>query len=151
MQRQTAFQTMMMANRQGFLDRFAAETGLARAVRVDFPDSSSSVFSFVLECLQKVSPTRVSDKFGKMMIFHHLANLQVFNRDFIKPRHQIVCRFMAEVCALARDFQVLFSQKTNRFTAAMRTFPFAADGTLSRFQAAFRLNRLCCRPGDWRT
>ena len=59
MQRQTTFLTNMQTNRQGFLDRFAASAGLARAVRVDFPDSFASVFSFVLECLQKVPPTRI--------------------------------------------------------------------------------------------
>ena len=87
MQRQTAFLAFMMTNRQGFLDGFAANTGLACAVRVDFPDSFTSVFSFVLECLQKVSPTRVSDRFRQMMIFHHLADLQIFDSDFIKPRY----------------------------------------------------------------
>src|SRR5688572_17851984 len=114
---------------------------LRSEMRRNFPDSTTSVCSFVFEYAQKSSPTRITDAFGEMMIFHQAFDVQVFNPDFIEAFDQVETGFVKEILALTLDLQMLFGEKFYRFTTTGRAFLSTAHLTLCGLQSFLSLTQ----------
>jgi hypothetical protein len=74
----------MRTHTQGLLNECSAVmAGLGREARIDSDHLMSSTCSLGLKDSEKRAPTGVHDGFSKMMVFHHIADSQVFNSNML--------------------------------------------------------------------
>ena len=67
-----------------FLSVPTITTVLGRIGRVDFNNSSTSIFSFVKKLIKEHAPCHIRDTFCQAMIMHHSVYAQVFNKYITK-------------------------------------------------------------------
>ena len=70
-------------------------------------DLTTGAFSLVREVLPKRSPAAVQDALAQMMIAHHAAYAQVFQRDAVVLAHQAGAQLVQEVVTLIGNVRLL--------------------------------------------
>lgn len=130
MQYQSTSHTTMLTHRQCFANSItAARTILRRELRRHFPYSPTGACSLVGEYLDEGSPTRVAYTFGKVMVFHHAANVQIFNRYLVIVADDFKSRLVVKILALIRYLLMLAREQRNRLASA--TAPLVASAYLA--------------------
>lgn len=87
----------------------AGATGLASGSKlVDLPEIPSIPSSLVFELADKLKPTAIQDRFGKIFILDHIGDLQGFNVDRLVFANQFCCCLVRpiqpRVCYSFMDF-----------------------------------------------
>src|SRR5215475_6805647 len=72
---------------------------LRRVGRIHFDYLATGAFSLVLQDRSELTPSRVTNALGEMMIFHHPFNIQIFDGDRVKLAHDIERRLVLEIRA----------------------------------------------------
>jgi hypothetical protein len=102
----------------------------------NFPDSSTSLCSFVFEYANECSPRCVTDGFGKVMIFDQSFNIQVFYGYFIKLTNQLKTRFVKEITALILYLQMFLTKQTHSLSTIRAAQLLLTDLALLNLQLA---------------
>ena len=90
----------MYANRQIFFNHsLTARASLRSSARINQFAHSTSVHSFVLCVLNQLTPSRISDAFGKVVVLHHVLDGKIFKEDRAVCVHQFTAEFMGKVFA----------------------------------------------------
>ncbi len=108
--------TMMFSDGERLFNPVATPRTVLRSVRSrNFPDSTTSICSFVFEYTNESSPRCVTYTFSKMMILDQSLDVQIFNGDFIELANQIKACFVKEILALILYLQMLLAKQTDSF------------------------------------
>ena len=112
--RQTAERTFMNPDSKGLLDSFAtARTCLGSSTGIDFNYFTSSIFSFGLKDQKEIAPCCIRDTFRKMLIFNHVFDAEILNRDKIKLLDKSLRSFVMKVASLVSDMFSHFRSEFN--------------------------------------
>ena len=98
-------------------------------------DNFAEYLPIIFQPFKELSPSRITNTFGKAMVFNHVMHLQVFQHHQIARFNHAPCQFHGKVFTLARDFQVFSSQFVNRFFTLIRAFLFSINPTLKPFKS----------------
>src|SRR5262245_5660777 len=74
---------------------------LRRVGRIHLDYLTASFFRFARQDRDELTPSRVADALGEMMIPDHHSHVQIFNGDCVKLLDEIERLLVMEVCALA--------------------------------------------------
>lgn len=97
----------MGPNRKCFLNDCATlPTLLGSETRVDSYHPMSSILSFGREDIKKRAPTGIVNALGKMMVFHHIRDLKVFNHNPLIAFSIGLCHVKEEVPSLTANFEM---------------------------------------------
>jgi hypothetical protein len=125
------------ANGQAFLDYDAtARADLAGVGRGHGYSSLPSICSFESEDGAELTPARVTDGLGEMVVLHHVGNLQVFVVYRIVALHQGARGFMLMIEPLPSHLQMLLGKQIHTLAASVAALLATGDtplGTLERF------------------
>ena len=146
----------MGTHREGLLDDLATLVALLGGVaRVDSDHFMSSILSFGREDIEKGAPRGVHDAFGKVVILHHVLNLQVLHTDVCIGRGYGFGNLEMEVPSLPLDLEVGFCLRTCGFAAALASLlaPFfrallASERSLRETRETGIVNRLALAIGQ---
>lgn len=131
-QHEAAKRTTMNTNSQRFHDLFTAtRANLTRIVGRHFDYCSTSFYRFVGQHFKEHSPGRIRYAFGEVMIFDHVANLQIFNVDSAIVLNVVVRRLMQKVFSLIGDFIVTTRNQCFRLYSSLRATLLSGKATLS--------------------
>jgi hypothetical protein len=81
-----------------------------------------SFFRFVDDDHYELSPSGVTDALGKVMVFDHPLDVQIFDFDALILGDQLSRLFEMKVASLSFHFQMLLRQQTNRFLSSFASF-----------------------------
>ena len=90
--------------------RAALATILGGKLRGDLQHLPASVFSFARKDQKEGVPRHIDNTLRQMMIPDHAGDVQIFDRDRVKPSSEMQCGFMVKVGSPARNFLMLFRQ-----------------------------------------
>ena len=80
----------MYANRQIFLNNTTTtRASLRSAARSNQFTHPASIHSFVLCVLNQLTPSRISDAFGKVVVLHHVLDGKIFKEEAEKIGKEI--------------------------------------------------------------
>ena len=129
----------MNTNSQRLFYNFTANRASLRcSPGVDFFVHSPGTFSLGFEYRQKDSPRHISDAFGKVSIFEHVLNIQVFNYDMIVCLNKRMRGFVAEIKTLICNFFVTLGNKTTGLMSSIAALLSAGKPLLSGLELLFR-------------
>ena len=130
----------MSANRQRLLHKFATlVTCLSGEAGIDSYHLMTSSFSLIFKDGEEGTPTGVHDGFGQMMIFHHIGDLKVFDRNMVIAFSVLLGRLEVEVSALPRYLEMGLRRTLSGFTLAVTALLASAHGTLLASQGRLTL------------
>ncbi len=128
--------TDMSSLGQRLLDNSMTRTAFrAGVLRRHGNDNFAEYLPIIFQPFKELSPSRITNTFGKAMVFNRVMHLQVFKHHQIARFNRAPCQFHGKVFTLARDFQVFSSQFVNRFFTLVRAFLFAINPTLKPFKS----------------
>src|SRR5262249_41226501 len=73
-----------------------------------------SIYCFERKDAQETTPSRIGDALGKMVVLEQVGRLQVLEIDRIVLTHELKCRFVLEVLALALHLLMCFGEQFHR-------------------------------------
>lgn len=131
----------MFARAEHFADsRTTTGTVLTRELRCHLHHLPTSFCRFVRQDQKEGVPRRVTDRFGQMMILHQALDVEVFDRDSVKPTHEPERYLVPKILSLPPDFLMLFGEQRHGFAVTVTALVGAARGfAVCRLQAAFGL------------
>jgi putative transposase len=134
--------TPMFSRGESFSHTMTALRAILRRVgRIHFDYLTTSIFRFVRQNRGELTPSRVANALGEMMVLNHSSHVQIFNGDRVKLLDEIERRLVMKVRALALNLLMLLRQQRDRFSPSLRSLFAARDFALSRFQFAFGLTQ----------
>jgi hypothetical protein len=94
----------------------AASRAILRRVRwIHFDHCSTSFFRFEDHDLDELSPSRVTDALGQMMVPDHPLDVQIFHFDALVLIDQLSRFFEMKIASLTFHLQTLLLKQSNRF------------------------------------
>ena len=130
----------MSANTQRLLQKFSTVvTCLCRETGVHSHHTVTSAFSLVTENVEKLAPTGVHDTFSKVMIFHHIGDLKVFDGNMVIVVSILLSCLEMEVSSLTANLEMRLGDVLGGFASAMRTLLPSAQRTLLAPQGGLTL------------
>lgn len=133
----------MDTNRQGFSYFFTTAGANLRCILGWYANYlTPSLFRFVRQKLNKDTPGCIRDIFGKISVFNHALNIQLFNVDSLKKRDIIVSSLMQKVLSLIGYFFICLGNEYSGFISSIRGFLFAGKRPLPYSQEPFRLPKV---------
>lgn len=93
-------------------------------------DLTASVSSYTRENQKETIPRNVGNRFGKVMVLHHPRDVQILNRDSIKPLDQFGGGFVVKMFARPLHLQMSERDNLTGFPAIARTLFLAAQTPL---------------------
>ena len=121
----------MGTNRKRLLNDFATlPTLLGSEARVHSYHFMSSVLSFGSEDIEKRAPRGVHDALCKVMVFHHIGDLKVFNNDTLIPFSIRLSHLKMKVFSLTINLEMRFRHIASSFPASLAPLLAAAKLTL---------------------
>lgn len=130
----------MGSYRQTFLYNLPAlVTLLTGETRVHSDHTMSSTCSLGSEDVEERAPGGVYDGFRKMMVLHHVEDMQVLNSDMVIGLSVLLSNFEMMISTLTANLQVCFSNIASGF--APSTAFFLAPGQLTLLAPEYLLRR----------
>ena len=131
----------MLSHCQRLAHSVAALTAILRRVRrIHFDHLATGAFSLVRQDRKELTPSGVTDALGEMMILHHPFDIQIFDGSYVKLAHDVECRLMVKIRALAGNLPMFLCEKLNRLAPAIASLACPARyPALSGLQFAFGL------------
>ena len=121
----------MRTDREGFLhNRSTPRALLTGEPRIHSYDSMSSILSFDSEDREKLSPTSISNGFGKVMVLDQIGNLEVFYGNMVIVFSVVLCHLKMMVTALALDLQMGVCCTSGSFALTVTALRASAHGAL---------------------
>ena len=105
-------------------------TLLRGETRVDSYHLVPSIPSFGTQDIEKRAPASIHNALCKMMVFHHVVDLQILNNNCLVCIGILLCRFEMEVFSLTLNFQMCLSGILTRFTSSVTSLLASAYGSL---------------------
>lgn len=131
----------MGTNSQRFSDLLTATRAvLRRTIGIDFGDIETSLFSFVFQSQYEVTPCRVRNAFGKMVILDHIGNLKVLDGNKIVPLVDVepMCNLAVKFMALIHYLFVKSCKAFSHFRTSVTSFFTLRQAALEFLQFLFR-------------
>src|SRR5262245_41385049 len=93
-------------------ERLAHSVATLRAVLrrvgwIHLDDHTAGAFSLARQDQDELTPSRVTDALGEMMILHHPSHVQIFDGHRVELSHNLERRLVVKISASAPDFLVL--------------------------------------------
>src|SRR5215475_3646770 len=117
----------------------AIAANLTRVSGVHSFKRPASIFSFAFRYREKASPGHVADCLRETAVFHHPADVQIFNCDRVKTSCKIGRYLMVKILATARHLQMRPGDFDPLFGAPLRSFFLARKPSLSPLQIIHRV------------
>ena len=117
-------------------------TGLGCSFGIYFNYFFTSIFSFVFQYLNKLSPSSIRYTFSQMMILNHISNLKFFNYNYIVFFYKYFSNFMMKIPSLISNIFMSFSNKFFSFISSCRPFFTSTQSLLSLFQFNLRFSKI---------
>ena len=116
----------MRAHTQAFLDLCAtARTDLTGEMRGHCQNRDGMYGSIRFHPGQKIAPACIMDTLGEMLVFHEIADLEVFKGNQIARGDERVRRLAGEIFTLPLNRERGFCQSLAGFFPIVRAFCFA--------------------------
>ena len=107
---------------KSFWNSFSTSTTkYACGVRGYFHDLRTSFFRFVLKHCEKLSPASIRNRFGKVMVFNHPLDVQIFNNYESVVVDNGSCNFVLKVFSLIADLAVQIRNQSTVLPSISRT------------------------------
>lgn len=97
---------------------------------IHFLKLTASIFSFAFEYSEEGRPCNIRDCFGKVMVFDHPFDVQVFDGDYVKLLDKLRRFFVVKIFARSADLQVSERDFLPGFSAIGGAFLLARKSTL---------------------
>src|SRR5690348_9852001 len=108
----------MRPDAQTLLDVLTTSTAaLRREARWDSYHHMTGSLSLIREDVEKCTPTRIVNDFGKRMVLHHAGNIQVFDTQTTIALRIVLGGLKEEVAPLATDLEMLYCDRAFLLTA----------------------------------
>ena len=120
----------------------ALATGLARISRIDFHQLRTACYSFGFQALDESTPRSIRYVFSKMVIPHHVFDIQILNSNKRMGFGYYVSQFEGKIYSLVSNFFIEPAQSETRFSPVSRAFDFPAYSTMQEFQSIFVLDKI---------
>ena len=138
----------MSPNTQRLLNQLPTlATCLCREARIHSDHTVTSSFSLVSENIEKRAPTGIHDALCQVMIFHHVVDRELLDRNMVRVRGVLQSHFVVEITALPGNLEMGLSRVTSSFAASVTAFLASAHLTLFAPQSALR-RPIKARVGD---
>lgn len=125
-----------MMQLQVLLDHPANRTNFGRGVESIYPfGHSTRPCTFIVQEDSESTPPAIANRLGKMMIFEHPADIQVFNLDISVLVDDLSTEFVQKIIALVGNFLMLPGYRKPRLLPALASFLTTAKATLQPFKA----------------
>ena len=125
----------MRANRERLLHKLPTVAACLRGIAgVHSDDLMSSTCSLGFKDVEELTPARVHDGLGKVMVLHHSGDLKVFHRDMVIGLSVLLGDFEMVIVALALDLQM----RLGGFAVAITALLAAAHRTLFASERSLR-------------
>ena len=98
---------------------------LRRIGGVDKDDLTTGTCSLVQEIVLEESPTTIQNAFAQVVVTHHIADCQIFQRHPVAILHQRRTQFVQIIAALVGDVQVLALHRFQCLVTLLATFLLA--------------------------
>lgn len=137
--RQPAVQTQMPALSQRLFHARTTGAYLASSPRINLHEQPTSIFRFVGQQSNEVSPSGVENRLTQFWVLRHPVDIQVFDRNesvrvYERPRKVVV-----EIASLIPDVIMEPLKQQDRFEPAVRSF-------LSTGNTSLQTSQFCLRP-----
>lgn len=132
----------MNTNSERFMNNTAATgTPLRSSAGVNLDKQAPGAFSLGLENTEEHTPRCVADAFGKMFVFNHAADVQLFNGDGVVSVNDFPSQFMQKVTALLGNVFVRLGNKKPRLFPTRRSALSARQALLRFFKPFLGANK----------
>ena len=110
-------------------------TVLRRVLGRDENERFTGAFSLVSRHTDQCAPRRIEDRFGKVLVFDHTANIEVFKGQPFVGIYERLGKFVEEVVTLVCHFDMCFAKYEAMLCPVTRPLRFSAMPTLDAIQA----------------
>jgi hypothetical protein len=127
-------------NTQGLLNEFPTIAAcLCGIAGIHLYYSMSSILSSGREDFKELTPTSVTNRFGKVMVLDHITDSQVFHSNHAMRLSVLLSRFEVEITTLTGYLEMGLCRTLSGFPLAMRAFLATAHYTLLTSECALAL------------
>ena len=123
-----------------FDDRATVGALLAGEMRWNCNQGNIMQEGIALDPLEEDAPSCIMDRFGKLAVFDHIADLKVFIGNQVARRDVRVCHLSGKILTLPLNFQMLLGQAFLGFLSVRRLLLFAGESSLETFEFVFRFS-----------
>src|SRR6185437_16975152 len=97
----------MGTDRQRFLDDCTTvKTLLTGETGIDSDNLMTGTFSLDSKDTQKLSPSSITNRLGKMMVFYHPIDIEVFHSNHAMGINILLCHFEVEIMTLTANLEM---------------------------------------------
>jgi len=105
---------------------------------VNLPEMYSIPFGFVFDLANELRPSRIRNRFCKMMVRHYPLHVQVFGKDSLVLAYEPMTQFVKKIISLVCDLFVHTSNFYTNFVSSIATFNLSGKTALKQLQLIFR-------------